>query len=79
MTQQVMIEVNLNASTRSTKQTSRRKVSRCQGNGQPGGWGVGGGVGAGSSDILRALEKIENKKPTFRKTPLILMEALSIK
>ena len=41
-----------------------------------GGWGVGGGVGAGSSDILRALEKIENKKPTFRKTPLILMEAL---
>jgi len=41
-----------------------------------GGRGVGGGVWAGSSDILRALEKIENKKPTFRKTPLILMGAL---
>ena len=33
-------------------------------------------MGAGSSDILRALEKIENEKPTFRKTPLILMGAL---
>jgi len=50
-----------------------------KGTGSDPGWGVGGGVGAGSSDILRALEKIENKKPTFRKTPLILMEALSIK
>ncbi len=51
---------------RQTKQTSPHDP----------GWGVGGGVWAGSSDILRALEKIENKKPTFRKTPLILMEAL---
>jgi hypothetical protein len=32
-------------------------------------------VGWGS-DILRALEKIENKKPTCSKIPLILMGAL---